>query len=86
MAGCVAGWHAWQRGMHGRGHAWQERRPLKRAVCILLECILVKRKKRRTCEYPVEFGSEFLLGEKSGYDGIRNDRLGVLIQDLSVNP
>ena len=36
------------RGMHSRGHAWlgggrawQERRPLQRTVCILLECILV---------------------------------------------
>ena len=27
-------------GMDGRGHAWQERRPLQRAVRILLECIL----------------------------------------------
>ena len=43
MAGvCVAG------GIHGRvvvhdrgGHAWQERRPIKRAVRILLEFILV---------------------------------------------
>ena len=46
--GCV-----WQGGMHGGGpvwqgacvagggHAWQERRPLQRAVRILLECILV---------------------------------------------
>ena len=38
--------HAWQGGhgggMLGRGgHAWQERRPLQRAVRILLECILV---------------------------------------------
>ena len=28
-------------GMRGRGRAWQERRPLKQAVSILLECILV---------------------------------------------
>ena len=29
-------------GMHGElGHVWQERRPLQRTVCILLECILV---------------------------------------------
>ena len=36
MAGvCLAG------GVHGRGHAWQERWPLQRAVCILIECILV---------------------------------------------
>ena len=36
---CVVGW---QGGIHGwRGHAW-ERRPLQRAVRILLECILVK--------------------------------------------
>ena len=50
------GGHVWQRGsMHGMGghawrrgacmvkgrHAWQERRPLQRAVRILLECILV---------------------------------------------
>ena len=54
MAGglCVAGGHVWQgsmhgggvmhgEGMHGRGHAWQERWPLQRAVCILLEFILV---------------------------------------------
>ena len=26
------------RGMHGGGHAWQERRPLERAICILMEC------------------------------------------------
>ena len=31
-------------GMHGSGHARQERRSLKRVVRILLECILVKRK------------------------------------------
>ena len=43
---CMAG----EGGMHGRGgggewqgghDAWQERRPLQRTVCILLECILV---------------------------------------------
>ena len=28
-------------GVHGRGCAWQERLPLLRAVCILLECIHV---------------------------------------------
>ena len=28
-------------GIHGREGAWQERRPLKRTVRILLECILV---------------------------------------------
>ena len=45
---CVAGWPAWQGmcvagggGMHGRGHAWQERRALQQTVRILLECILV---------------------------------------------
>ena len=54
--GCAWG-HAWQGagvagvaymaegdmagGGHGRGHAWQERWPLPRAVCILLEFILV---------------------------------------------
>ena len=27
--------------VHGRGRAWQERRPLQRTVSILLECILV---------------------------------------------
>ena len=31
--------HVWQWGRGG--HAWQERRPLQRTVCILLECILV---------------------------------------------
>ena len=35
------GGHAWQGGMHGRGHACQERRPLQRTVRIILECILV---------------------------------------------
>ena len=41
------GGHVWQRGVcvagvgGGEWHAWQERRPLKRAVRILLECILV---------------------------------------------
>ena len=30
-------------GMHGRGGcAWQERWPLQRMVCILLECILIE--------------------------------------------
>ena len=37
VGGCVAG------GMHGGGHAWQERWSLQRAVRILLECILVFR-------------------------------------------
>ena len=47
---CMAG-GAWQ-GVHGGGHAWQgvymaggvsqEKWPLQWAVCILLECILVK--------------------------------------------
>ena len=38
---CGRGMHS--RGMHGwgGGRAWQERRPLQRTVCILLECILV---------------------------------------------
>ena len=35
------GGQAWWGGMHGGGHAWQERRPLPRTVRILLECILV---------------------------------------------
>ena len=43
---CVAREHAWWggmhgEGMHGRGHAWQERWQRQRAVCILLEFILV---------------------------------------------
>ena len=39
---CMAGGgHVWQGGVHGRGHAWQERWPLQQAVHILLECILV---------------------------------------------
>ena len=33
---CIAG------GMCGVGNAWQERRPLQRPECILLECILVQ--------------------------------------------
>ena len=33
---CLAG-----RGMHGRGHVWQDRQLLQRIVCILLECTLV---------------------------------------------
>ena len=33
-------------GMRHRGRAWQERRPLQRAVRILLECILVCRMSR----------------------------------------
>ena len=41
----VKGWCALQgvhaRGMHSRGHAWQERWPLQQMVRILLECILV---------------------------------------------
>ena len=32
---CMAG------GVHGRGHVWQEKRPLQWAVCVLLECIFV---------------------------------------------
>ena len=52
------GGHAWLMsgggGMHGRGHAWQggawqERRPLQRAVCILLQCILVLRVNKASC-------------------------------------
>ena len=49
---CVVGGHAWWECMHsrgacmagdmrGRGCVWQERGPLKLAVRILLECILV---------------------------------------------
>ena len=38
--GCMhGGMHG--RGVHGRGHAWQERRPLQQTIHILLECILV---------------------------------------------
>ena len=37
---CVAG-EACMVGVCGRGHAWQERQPLQRTVCILFECILV---------------------------------------------
>ena len=43
----MAGGHAWQGGMHSkgaclaRGACMQERRPLKRMLCSLLECILV---------------------------------------------
>ena len=42
--GCAAkGGHAWQRGMCvARGACVQEKRPLKRAVRILLECNLVR--------------------------------------------
>ena len=36
QAACMAGGRTWQ----GR-HGWQERRPLKRVVRILLECILI---------------------------------------------
>ena len=39
---CGGGMHG-RGNMHGRGHAWQERWPLQRAVRILLECILVFR-------------------------------------------
>ena len=67
----MAGGHAWQGGMCGRGracmpghmcgkgrhvcgrgvcmaggHVWQERQPLQRTVCILLECILVMEVRR----------------------------------------
>ena len=38
---CMAGGMCMVGGMCGMGHAWQERRPLKRMVRILLECILV---------------------------------------------
>ena len=37
VGACMAGG-----GVCGRGHTWQERRPLQRTVRILLECILVK--------------------------------------------
>ena len=41
-AGVHARGHAWHGGVHGKGGAYvQERWPLKRAVRILLECILV---------------------------------------------
>ena len=44
--GCMIGGmhgrgHVWQGACIAGGHAWQERWPLQRAVCILLECILV---------------------------------------------
>ena len=35
------GGYAWQGGVYGKGGCMQRRRPLKRAVLILLECILV---------------------------------------------
>ena len=35
---CMAG-----RGVYGRGHVWQERRPLQWIVHILLECIVVSK-------------------------------------------
>ena len=39
---CVAWGYVWQEGVHsGGGHAWQERRPLKRVVRILLEYVLL---------------------------------------------
>ena len=38
--GHVVGGHAWQGECMARGHVWQEKRPLQRAVRILLECIL----------------------------------------------
>ena len=34
------------RGVHGKGACVQERWPLKQAVCILLECILITARKR----------------------------------------
>ena len=41
--GCTWQGHAWQWGCAWPGgHAWQERLPLQREVCILLECILVE--------------------------------------------
>ena len=46
--GCTWQGHAWQGVCMARGacvvggHAWQERLPLQREVCILLECILVE--------------------------------------------
>ena len=58
---CVGGMHAWRcvagdvhvsggacmaRGHMAGGHVWHERQPLKRAVCILLEFILVIIKSR----------------------------------------
>ena len=41
---CMAGGMHGRRGTYmagGRGHAWQERRPLQLTVGILLECILI---------------------------------------------
>ena len=38
--GHVVGGHAWQGVCMEGGHVWQEKRPLQRAVRILLECIL----------------------------------------------
>ena len=40
---CVALGGVWQGGCMAGGDAWQERRPLQRAVHILLECFLVDR-------------------------------------------
>ena len=40
---CVHGrGHAWWGACAGRGHAWQERRPLQWTVPNLLECIIVQ--------------------------------------------
>ena len=42
VGACTTRGRAWQGAcMAGGGHAWQERRPLKRTVRILLECTLV---------------------------------------------
>ena len=53
--GMHGGWCAWQ-----RGHAWQERRPLQRTVCILLERILVNIKFHLCC-----FSWDFCTLDKS---------------------
>ena len=73
--GCAWRGHVWQGGMHGRagGRVWQILRDTvnERAVCILLECILVLRKRA------VRYGS-FVFCKKYLFGVIANFRLFLL--------
>ena len=60
--------HAWQGGVWWGGHAWQERRPLQRTVRILLECILVSRKKLNSlCFVDIRSTTEIYIFHKRSF-------------------
>ena len=59
----------WQRGHASQGgHVWQERRPLQRTVRILLECILVSRKKLNSlCFVDIRSTTEIYIFHKRSF-------------------